>query len=733
MNETRSSREDHSLESRWRLITAAVALFSPVIAQAQQASASETSADSAIEEIVVTATRRDERLIDVPMSITALRGADLELKQQDDLSDFLRQVPGVNFESSGTLQTISIRGVSGGGGQRAKAPVSFYIDDAPVVSDPVASPDVKTFDIERIEVLRGPQGTLFGESAIGGVIRVISKQPSLTETEFRTRVSYVDQTEGGTGGTVDAAINLPIIDDKLAVRASFSNRNEPGFIDNTAPGQEKEDANDLDAWNSRIKVLYQATDDLSFSAMGFVSRSDYGSRNQADDNYEQRIFVDETRNDDIDQLNFTIKYDLGAAELTSSTNYFDRDTNRLFDLTPFGFGQFFAGELIGLGELPPDYVNERAWQTLIINDKNFVQEVRLVSSGADRFRWTGGVYYFDTDNHVEAGFYFDPSIDPFNLGLLVRTEEYQQFALYGETEYDFNDRWTLVTGLRWTQENKVINYNQSDDWPGDLRVISPPVVIDVPLEYKITTPKVTLRYQPKDNSTMWFTAARGFRGPSGNVDYNIFADEGAGVTNTVGAETVWTYEFGSKAYYFDNRLFLEAAIFYTDWKDRQEVVNPEAPISEQYADNIGTAKIQGIELSTTYDFTEHLRGGLTATYIDTEITSSPRKEFEGLSLTNEPELRGAASLDYARPIGTNWTLVGHVDATYVDESITSLTSGSIQPSYHLVNLSVGLRSEKWGLSLFGRNITNELIRFGAGQNTSINDPRVIGISVEYTM
>lgn len=191
-----------------------LASAAPAVAQESAAPPPRAKTGEDRDVIVVTATRREAEPADLPLSITAIQGDELVKNAQDDLADYIRQLPGVTFrQQSAGLNQLSIRGVSGGGGQRAKAPISFYIDDVPVVSDPVASPDIKTFDIERVEVLRGPQGTLFGESALGGVIRILSKQPNLSKFEARTEVTYLSTEIGDPGYNFDGVVNIPIVED----------------------------------------------------------------------------------------------------------------------------------------------------------------------------------------------------------------------------------------------------------------------------------------------------------------------------------------------------------------------------------------------------------------------------------------------------------------------------------------------------------------------------------------
>ncbi|MDT9600516.1 TonB-dependent receptor [Sphingosinicella rhizophila] len=675
-------------------------------------------------EIVVTATRREESVLDVPLSITALSGDKLVAEGKDDLADYIRQVPGVTFrQQSPGLNEISIRGVSGGGGQRAKAPISFYIDDVPVISDPGASPDVKTFDIERVEILRGPQGTLFGESAIGGVIRIISKRPDPNKFEARVRGSYLNFAHGEGGYNADVMLNIPVVNDKFAIRGTLSRRDEGGWIDNLSPAFGGQNINDLDFWSGRVTALWTPTPDLEISATGFFTRSEYGGRQFANRDYEQTINVDEARRDNIDQFNFTVKYDFDFAELVSSTNYFKRTTSRLFDL--FSFNGFLPGLIDAEGGLPPGTVFDTFYQTLDIDDKSFVQEIRLISPGDSAFRWVAGLYYFDTKNNVGVDFMEIPSI-PFNPLRLRRVEDYQQYAAFGQVEYDVSSRVTLITGLRYTKEDRKINYDQSDDFTSltGFRFLPAIGIFDVDLGYDILTPKFAIQFKPSDQAQIYVSATNGFRGPGGNTDFN---DNGVR-QNVYGAEKIWSYELGAKGRFFD-ALTMEAAAFYTDWKDRQEVVNPGAPFNEQYVSNIGSAEIYGFEASLSYAFRYVTVGG-NISYTHTEIVESGQTAFVGLPLTAQPEWRGSAYFDARFPLGNRFYLKAHGDISFEGDKIFSYTTPVKEGSYKLVNAIIGIARDNWSVDLFVRNLTDEFIAYGAGVNVSVNEPRVIGLAFD---
>ena len=703
----------------------AVGYASAGLAQTQSDQADEETRSTVgrSDEIIVTANRREQNVLDVPQSITALSGDDLVDKNQDSLADYIRQVPGVVFsQQSSGLNQITIRGVTGGF-QRAKAPVSFYIDDMPVVSDPSATPDVRSFDVERVEILRGPQGTLFGESAIGGVIRIISKRPSLEGVEGRLQVGYNNYAHGSDGYRIDGMVNIPLIDDKLAFRGSISHRNEGGYIDNIGLGIDNQ--NTLDYLSGRGTLLFKASERLDISATAYFVRSDYGAFPAANRDYKQSRLKDETRKDDMNQFNLTLNYDLDFATLTSSSNYSKRTTSRLFDLTA-AFRGFLPPILTSIGAAPAGFQFDQFWQTLDINDKSFAQEIRLVSPSDQKFRWTVGLYYFDTKNFVSVDFLSKPDLN-FNYLSLRRDERYEQKAVFAEAEYDILPQLTAVVGARYSHENRVTEYNQSDDFPFRLFLAAEGrETVDV--SYGILTPKFALRYKPSDDTQIYASATRGFRGPGGNT---AFGDSDLG-NSQFGAETLWSYELGAKGRFFDRVLTLEGAVFRSDWKDRQEVVNPQALPPQQVVGNIGDATLEGAELSASIYANKYFTFGGQVSYLMTNIDKSTTTFREGTELTFQPNWIFSAFADGRTPISDKYTAKAHFDITHQGNSFWSITPASSTRfgKYTMLNASIGIETDRWNLDLVVKNISDEFIPFGPLTATDfiIGEPRSIGVS-----
>lgn len=708
---------------RLSLISAAsaIALAMPSLAMAEAAAPKE---DTALSELIVTATRRQEAAKDVPLSVTALSGDNLVAQNKDALADYIRSVPGVSFQAlSSGLNQITIRGVTGGF-QRAKAPVSFYVDDMPVISDPSASPDLRSFDIERVEVLRGPQGTLFGESAIGGVIRMITKKPDPTHFSAAMRAGYETYDHGSGGYSLDGMVNIPV-NDQFALRASISRRDEGGYIDNLGLG--RKDQNGVDLTSGKLSALYTVNSKLDVSATALFNNSKDRAYPTANSSYVQTRFVDEARTDNSHQFNVTVNYDLDWATLTSSSNYSNRDTHRFFDQTG-GLATAAVGFLTQNGVNPGFSSFKNFYQTLYINDESWAQEVRLVSPADKPLRYTAGLYYFKTTNFVGVQFLGTPTV-AFSFLNLNRSEDYNQKAIFGEAEFDFLSKFTAVAGVRETQENRNIRYVQHDDFTNASPVhpflpATAEGVFNVPIKYSVLTPHFALKYEVSKDIQAYVSATRGFRGPGGNTQFNNYGAGGS--PDIFGPETLWSYEVGSKGYLLEHKLYYEISAFKSYDNDRQETANPTAPVTQQFVSNVGSAVLKGVEITLDYRPVEYLTVGGSFASLDTRIDKSSNPALIGTQLTFQPKTHASAYIDFHAPVRDDWKFNARVEAVGQSSELFSATLRN--PAYTLVSAQVGLTNPDWAVSLYVHNLADKFIQYYNGIPGS---PRQIGFNITH--
>jgi iron complex outermembrane receptor protein len=662
-------------------VTLAALAFGPLGAWADaagdQPQGGEASATTgALQEVVVTATRREESLSKVAISVTALTQESLDDRGIKDFSEVARFTPGVSFDNSGT-NNIAIRGISSTGGAGT---TGIYLDDTPIQMRALAfSPDdalPKSFDIDRIEVLRGPQGTLFGSGSEGGTVRYITTQPSLTKFSIYAR-SEVSTTEGGApsaeGGV---AVGGPLIDGTLGARVSVWYRHDGGWIDDMNPYTQEitqRNANYVDTYLVRLAALWAVNDKWSLTPAIYYQNQ---QRNENDtywslySNPDNNSFVnaDPTRRGVPDRFYITslkLQGDLGPVQLISNTSYYSRREQSGYEGTLYnlGFyqspgsaifptdpvtGNFPSGVpfplLDGNGlHLPFQYLSPA---TVDNGQQNITQEIRLQSSDSTaKFLWTGGVFF--SHNHQS---YLEQIHDPMlqqlvtaldgpgvlysdvfggtpyvaafpNDSYFLQTNSIdEQYALFGEGSYAFTDQLKLTVGARVSR----MKYS-FETYTGGPQLFAPPTTGSGSNSENAFTPKVSLQFQADANNMYYATYAKGFRPGGANnplppvacgQDFINF-----GITNaptTYNSDSVNSFEVGAKNN-FDNRVRIASSVYYIKWNNIQQTVVP--PICQiSFIDNLGQAVAKGIDFQADIQLTKSLTAELAAGYTDARFT-----------------------------------------------------------------------------------------------------------------
>ena len=627
-----------------------------------------SSAPGQLQEITVTATRREENISKVPISVSALSQQSLDERGIKDMLDIARFTPGVYVDNSGT-NNISIRGISSSGGAGT---TGIYIDDTPIQMRALAfNPDEalpKSFDIERVEVLRGPQGTLFGAGSEGGTVRYITTPPSLTQDSVyaRTEVSY---TEGGEpsyeGG---AAAGGPVIDGKFGVRASVWYRYDGGYIDRIDPvsgALVDPNANHDETFLARLAGLWAVTDNWTVTPSIYYQnreRHDIETYWPVDSDPSSNHFVsaDPTPRPTPDKFYLPalkVQGDFAGMSLISNTSYYHRDEETGYDGTLYnlGFYQTFLGPDGGLYlpllldstglHLPAGATNYRSPASVDNDQQNITQEVRLQSSDRDsRLVWTTG-FFFASDRQRYLEQIHDPLLnelteataglsylDVFGAGyvpgyaddsyFLLTNAKDQQYALYGEATYALLDPLKLTLGARysWTK------YSFST-YTGGPQLFGPPATGSGDHKENAFTPRVSLAYQVDPNDMVYATYAKGFRPGGANnpvpyaacaTDFQNFGVSGA--PQTFNSDTVNSYEIGAK----DNLggiVRLASSIYYIRWNNIQQTVVP--PICQiSFIDNLGQAVAWGGDIQADIALTERLTAELASGYTDARYTKN---------------------------------------------------------------------------------------------------------------
>jgi iron complex outermembrane receptor protein len=660
------------------LIVGAGACGAALAGASEASTATEPATGGGLEEIVVTATRREENISRVPISITAFGQEALDQRGIKDFADVARFTPGVSFDTSQTNQ-ISIRGINSSGGSGT---TGIYIDDVPIQVRSLGfnSDDalLKLFDLDRVEVLRGPQGTLFGAGSEGGTVRYITTQPSLTKSSMyaRTETSY---TEGGSPSyEAGVAAGAPVIDGVFGVRVSAWFRRDGGWIDRVDPTTLQvvdKNANRDDTTVLRIAGLWQPNDALSISPSILYQNS---QRNDvtiywpqySDPGHDRYVSANPTARPEPDKFYLpalNIQANFGPVRLISTTAYFHRDETSGYDGTLYNLGYYQtllpAGSpafplLDGAGvHLPAGLQNYRSPASVTNQQSNVTQEFRLQSTDPTaRLAWTVGAFYsLDRQSSLEeihdpmadalfnqligepiAAFFGTPQ-NPDGSSVLPMGDSYfnrlvsfdRQLAGFGEVNFNVTDTVKLTAGVRVSKTSYSIESlsdgpQNSGPRPGTQSNTETPV-----------TPKAGIQWQATPNDMYYFTYAKGFRSGGGNpsIPYDpTFQNPGIGCTqdflnfgiphapSTYKSDSVQSFEVGAKNN-IENRVRLATSIYYIKWANIQGNVVP--PICQiQWTDNLGDAVSKGFDLQADIQLTSALSIESSFGYTDARYTKS---------------------------------------------------------------------------------------------------------------
>lgn len=634
-----------------------------------------------LQEITVTATRHEESLSKVPISVTALTQEALDVRGIKDFQEVARFTPGVNIDNTGT-NNIAIRGIASSGGSGT---TGIYIDDTPIQIRALAfNPDdalPKAFDLDRIEVLRGPQGTLFGAGSEGGTVRYLTTQPSLTNNSFNSR-EEVSYTQGGAlsyeGGI---AAGGPLIDGTLGARLSVWYRRDGGYIDSIDPTTfALQDKNT----NFDQTVLYRLAAVWAPNDRWSVTPSIYYQdryRNAQEDYWpiysnpgkNQFVSADPTQRTDPDRFylaSLKVEGNLGFAKLISNTSYYHRKEQTGYDGTLYNLGFYQSGVFLntdpttgattpastpyplvdGSGvHLPAGLTNYRSPASIDNGQENITQEIRLQSNDpSSALFWTGGLF-LSTNRQTYLEQIHDPLLNQLSLAatgqpadswfvdgngnpvgydprfpndayfLQTRAKD-QQAALFGEATYSFTDQWKATVGARYSK----LKYS-FDTLTGGPQLFLPPQTGSGDKNENAFTPKVNLSFQADPHDLYYFTYAKGFRpgGANNPVPYAACGKDFAnfripGAPATYSSDSVNSFEVGAKNN-FDNRLKIASSIYYIRWNNIQQTVVP--PICQiSFIANLGQAVAKGADIQVEWAVTDNFTAELVAGYTDARYT-----------------------------------------------------------------------------------------------------------------
>lgn len=695
--------------------------------------------DSVLETIVVTATKRAEPLKDVPMSVTALGGERLDELQARDFADYAALVPGLSLQSvQPGFTRLTLRGQNAGG---VGSTVAVYFDESPfgsstgLLNGAINTGDFDTYDMQRIEVLRGPQGTLYGANSEGGLMKFVTNAPVLGKFAVGGEVGGEGIEHGGQAGNVHGVVNMPL-GDKMALRVSGFYSGVPGYIDDPASGAT--DLNTGHKYGGRASFLFEPSSDLSVRLTADSQSAYYDGTNEVDvdpvtlqplyGEFTQQRVVAQPSDFRYGNYSATIDWNVGGVHVTSITSYGNLDTDSTTDGTPI-YGPF-GGALFGGSPGAP----------LIgtTNLNKITQEVRVASAAKEQLEWqVGGYYTHESASLVQS---LDAVAVPGGayLGNIIKlnvNSTYSEGAGFADVTWHFSPQFDVQLGGRWARNTQDSSqntaYNPAFGIPVDVRAGNS--------NQSVWTYSLAPSYHFTPNTMAYARLATGYR-PGGP---NVLPPGTTDVPSQYDSDRTTNIELGLRSTQLDGRLSLDVAAFHVDWKDIQlyQVVNGFGVNA-----NGGTAHSQGLEWAFGYLPVHGLTFQLTGAYTDAKLTSDAPdiNAFDGDPLPYAPkwttsldgQYEWAAFGDYKALVGATWS---YVDSRSSDFATYAQTAGPpIQrelPSYNTWGLRLGLANARYRFSVYGKNLSDEhgITNFnnaGSPYNTiTVIQPRTFGVTL----
>ena len=753
------------------------------LALAGAAASAQSAPAASLGEVIVTAQKRSEALADIPMSVSVVTGDDLVRQQVDNFQDLVSMVPGLSLNSNTRgITRVTMRGINTGG---VASTVGIYVNEVPFGSSSglanaaILSGDIDTFDMARVEVLRGPQGTLYGASALGGVIKYVANAPSTEGFDAAFQTSFEDTADADSGYALTGMMNIPA-GESFAIRASGFFRTDGGYVEsignNPIPALQdpsvnivdgtlvEDEINESEVSGGRVSALFKPSETFSADLTAHFQdiNSDNADSFEVDPTtleplYGGRVasrYHDEPTDIEYRIYSATLDWDFGGVSLQSVTSYsefledFQRDA-ALVDVLGTGLGtaqlMTFVYSTPGTADTLLSGILDQTTST----DK-FTQEFRLLSPEDDQFEWLLGAYYTDEDSRIHQNIF---AVEPGTSNAVAAIPEladlaldsaYEELALFGNATWHVTDRFDLSFGARWSDNDQDAAQNALIILPilpggqlelnfGDLKSSESPV-----------TWSFSPRYEFTDATSAYLRVATGFRPGGPNV-----LPPGAPAPATYDSDELTNYELGLRTGNDSGSFTLDVAAFFLDWEDIQliQVINGFGVNA-----NGGTAESQGLEFTATTR-----AGGLSFTfagaYVDAQLTEDTDPAvggFDGDELPFVPEWTLALGADY------EWNVLGDATAyvggkvAYTGDRLADF-GNRIDPAdpasarreaddYTTVDLRTGLLWENWTLELYGKNVTdeegvNDIIEpgtFPAGAAAvSLIRPRTIGLAVGY--
>lgn len=733
-----------------------------------------------LQEIVVTAQKREQNIQDVPISVTAVAGERLDALGTYDFRDLLLTIPGLSYSGTEPGQSnYSIRGVSTG----ASSPTTgIYLDDVSLITIATffsGAVDLPMFDLARIEVMKGPQGTLYGGSAMGGAIKYVTNKPDLTELQVSSSAGAESTQGGAMSYNAGGVLNVPLVDDKLAMRVGVSYRNDGGYIDyvpgaqgiwpnrgaaappapfaplafDSSGGVAQRNANNIQELGARAALRFELDSGITILPEATVQRN-----YEAEPPYfwmnlpglQVAARMPQPTHDDLDIYSMTVGQRLGPVTLTSLSAYSDR--SRVWDRD---YTYWVAG-------LYPELLSHDSPSSSVTNTTKSSEELRLASSDpVASVKWVGGFLYENQYDALRQVIETDGSAAIFGSGTDVTYTGTQltrtiQLAGFADVTYSLSKRWDVGVGLRRFNIDQTYNSSFSGVINGGPTAVKNEHSSDVGLN-----PKYAITYHPADGHLLYASASKGFRAGGVNrydTSSSLCAPDFSqldipSAPRSYKSDSLWTYEIGNKNAFGEGRFLLDTAIYYTRWKDIQQQVNLPS-CGFQFIGNVGAAQIKGAESELQAVVAKPVTIGAGISYSKSEVTATaPGISAQiGQPLLDTPEWTGNAYIELQLHMTWGWASKLRLDYEYHGANIRQFestavitypngSSGTIpdpvqvQHAYDVANIGIESRKGPYGLRLYVQNIGNSrpildnTARLYDTPNVTTLRPRTIGLEV----
>lgn len=722
-----------------------------------------------IEEVVVTAQHRAENVQDVPIAVSAIGGEELAKADIYDAGSIAARVPGLSYSEFSPGQGLpSMRGISSADdGAGLDNSVSLFLDG--VYIGRAAAINFDMFDLERLEVLRGPQGTLFGRNAIGGAISVVSSKPT---DEFTAKFGTTVGNEGTFRyqGLVSGGLT-----ENLAGKFSMTHREHDGYVENKLLNKEQQDE-DQTSFRGQLRWDLDSSEWLLSADYMEDDREDMGRTPVVDRASLTAIMAANGGGGARENTAPAVGFSKREASGISLQGDIDFDTGVLTTITSFrhaetDWAMASIGAPLGVIGIPFDEVID----DIVEDIDTFSQEIRWTSTLDGNFNYTVGLYYLTEETFRKEQFKTTaPSVAAGPTPLQVTTlsdgsivgnevsitdNETTSYAIYGQGTWDFNEKWSLTLGARYTLDEKdyratSINcgldltgtpYENFADCNGvgsSLGIINEAFTVTPSDEWSDFSPKLAVEYHPNDNTMIFASASKGFK--SGGFAGSQGVE--AAASQSVDPEIAWNYELGFKSDLLDNKLRLNVTAFYTDYEDLQIVrfgrVNPTDPFGTFLTTNIGEAVIQGAEVEFTWTVTENFQISGNHAYLDTEADDFiiNGNDLSGTHLRQAPRNSSSLLLNYNKMTDNGeWDF--RLEYSHTDRQITDyLDQRTAIDEVELFGGRIGWTSpdEQWEVSLWGKNLKDDdyiahSYTVGPGIIGTWGAPRTYGLTVNYSL